>query len=75
MELTGQLHARAALPPRERATDIHWIRGWVDPRAILDAVVKRKILNRRWELNPKTPIDQFLAYYLLKYMFMVYRHI
>jgi len=47
----------------------------VDPRAILDAVVKRKILNRRWELNPKTPIDQFLAYYLLKYMFMVYRHI
>jgi hypothetical protein len=21
----------------------HWIGGWVDPRAILDAVVKRKI--------------------------------
>jgi len=29
--------------PRERATDIHWIGGWVGPRAGLEAVVKRKL--------------------------------
>jgi hypothetical protein len=28
--------------PRERAPGTHWIRGWVGPRAVLDAVVKRK---------------------------------
>jgi hypothetical protein len=26
--------------PRERAPGTHWIGGWVDPRAVLDAVVK-----------------------------------
>jgi len=29
--------------PRESAAVTHWIGGWVSPRAILDAVVKRKI--------------------------------
>jgi hypothetical protein len=29
--------------PRERVPGIHWIGGWVDPRADLDTVVKRKI--------------------------------
>jgi hypothetical protein len=29
--------------PGERAPGTHWIGGWVGPRAILDAVVKRKI--------------------------------
>jgi hypothetical protein len=29
--------------PRERAPDSHWIGGWVGPRAVLDAVAKRKI--------------------------------
>jgi hypothetical protein len=45
MEVSGQLHAPAALTPRERAPGTHWIGGWVGPRAVLDAVVKRKILN------------------------------
>jgi len=27
--------------PRERASSTHWIGGWVGPRDILDAVVKR----------------------------------
>jgi hypothetical protein len=26
--------------PRERAPGTHWIGGWVDPRAVLDAVAK-----------------------------------
>jgi hypothetical protein len=29
--------------PRERALDTHWIGGWVGPRAVLDAVVKRNV--------------------------------
>jgi len=29
---------------KERAPGTHWIGGWVGPRAILDAVVKRKFL-------------------------------
>jgi hypothetical protein len=33
--------------PRERVPGTHWIRGWVGPRAVLDAVVKRKIPSTR----------------------------
>jgi hypothetical protein len=29
--------------PRERPPGTHWIGGWVGPRAVLDALVKRKI--------------------------------
>jgi hypothetical protein len=56
MEVSGQLHAPAALPPRERAPGTHWIGGWVGPRAVLDAVVKRKIPGPRRESNPRIPI-------------------
>jgi hypothetical protein len=41
MEVSGQLHAPAVLPPGEGAPGTHWIGGWVDPRAGLDAVEKR----------------------------------
>jgi hypothetical protein len=44
--------------PKERAPGTHWIGGWVGPRAVLDAVVKRKILIPRREQNPRTPIVQ-----------------
>jgi hypothetical protein len=37
---------------RERAPGIHWIGGWVSPRAGLDAVVKRKMSSPCWDLNP-----------------------
>jgi len=42
MEMSGQLHAQAALPT-EQDPDSHLMGGWVDPRAGLKAVVKRKI--------------------------------
>jgi hypothetical protein len=38
--------------PRESAPVTHWIRGWVGPRAVLDAVVKRKIHNSCRDSNP-----------------------
>jgi len=34
--------------PREKAPLTHWIGGWVGPRAILDAVVKKKIPCPAW---------------------------
>jgi hypothetical protein len=54
MEVNGQLHAPAALHPKERDPGTHWIGGCVGPRAVLDAVVKRKIPSPRQESNPKT---------------------
>jgi hypothetical protein len=37
--------------PREGAPSTHWRGGWVDSRAVLDAVVKRKISSPRRESN------------------------
>jgi hypothetical protein len=61
MEVSGQLHAPAALSPREGVPGTHWIGGWVGPRAVLDAVVKRKIPSPCRESNPRTPIVQPIA--------------
>jgi hypothetical protein len=47
--------------PRGRAPRTHWIEGWVGPRAVPDAVVKRKIPSPRRESNPRTPIVQLVA--------------
>jgi len=52
MEVSGQLHAPAALPLGEIAPGTHWIGGWVGPRAICDAVVKRKYPCPCWKSNP-----------------------
>jgi hypothetical protein len=52
MEVTGQLHALVALPPRERSHATHWIKGQEAPRASQDAVEKRKISYPCWESNP-----------------------
>jgi hypothetical protein len=40
--------------PRERAPGTHWIGGWVGPRAVLDAVVKRKTLSPCRDSNPRS---------------------
>jgi hypothetical protein len=47
----------------------HWIGGWVGPRAVLDAVVKRRSPSPRWESNSRTPIFQpvALSLYRLNY--------
>jgi hypothetical protein len=47
--------------PRERASGTHCIGDWVGLKAVLDAVVKRKIHSPRRELNPRTPIVQPVA--------------
>jgi hypothetical protein len=50
--------------PREKAPGTHWIGGWVGPRAVLGAVVKRKIPSLRRESNHTTPIVQPIAWSL-----------
>jgi hypothetical protein len=52
--VSGQLHARAALTPKERGPSTHWIGGWVGLGFSLDAVEKRKILHCQ-ESNPGHP--------------------
>jgi len=54
MEVSGQLHAPAALLPRKEPL---WMGGWVGPRAGLDTVVKRKIpsLCRNSNLRSSSP--------------------
>jgi hypothetical protein len=47
--------------PRERAPGIHWIGGRVGPRAVLGAVVKRKIPSPHRESKTRTPIVQPVA--------------
>jgi hypothetical protein len=49
------------LYPRVRVPGTHCIGGWVGPRAVLDAVVKRKIPSPRRESNPRTPIVQLVT--------------
>jgi hypothetical protein len=61
MEVSVQLHAPDRFTPMETAPDTHWIGGWVGPRAVLDAMVKRKIPSPRRESNPRTPIVQPVA--------------
>jgi hypothetical protein len=58
MEVSVQLHAPAALPAGKEPLVTHWIGGWVGPRAVLDAMMKRKIPIPRRESNPRTPIIQ-----------------
>jgi hypothetical protein len=43
--------------PRERSPGTHQIGGWVGPRAVLDAMVKREIPSSRRESNPRNPIS------------------
>jgi hypothetical protein len=61
MEVSGQIHAPGLFTPKERAPSTHWIVSWVGPRAVLEAVVKRKTPSHRRESNPRTPIVQPIA--------------
>jgi hypothetical protein len=55
IEVSGQFHAPAALPPWKEPLYTHWIGGWVGLRVDLDAVVKRKIPYSSQESNPGRP--------------------
>jgi hypothetical protein len=59
MEWTASRPGR--FTPKERAPGTPWIGGWVGPRAVLDAVVKRKIPGPHRKSKPRTPIVQPVA--------------
>jgi hypothetical protein len=62
MEVGGQLHAPTALTPRkEPLVPTGYEAGGGGPRAVLDAVVERKIPSPRRESNPRTPIVKPVA--------------
>jgi hypothetical protein len=76
VEVSGQLHTLTTLLPGIKAPGTHWIGGCVSPRAVLDAVVKKKIPNPHWESNLRTPIVQSIAwqsYRLQKHMAIPYK--
>jgi hypothetical protein len=52
MEVSGQLHAQAALSPGKES--LITIGGWVDPRDGLGAVVKRKIPSTCRDSNSRS---------------------
>jgi hypothetical protein len=56
MDVSGQLHAPAALPPGKEL--LVPIGVWVGRRVVPDAVVKRKIPSIRRESNPRIPVVQ-----------------
>jgi hypothetical protein len=62
MEVSGRLHAPAALPPGEISPGTHSIASWVGPRADQDVVEKRKI----WPLTGFEPpaVQHFTDYWL-----------
>jgi hypothetical protein len=49
---------------RKEGTGSHWIGGWVDPRAVLDAVVKRKTLIPCRDLKPRISSVSVLKCYV-----------
>jgi hypothetical protein len=53
--------------PRERAPGTHWIGGWVDPRAGLDAVVKRNVPSFCRDSNPRSSSPSPAQYHLPKF--------
>jgi hypothetical protein len=59
--MSGQLHTPAALPSGERTPGTYWIGGWVNPRAGLDTVEKRKILPLLG-IEPRSPSLNRMSY-------------
>jgi len=55
MEMSGQLHALATFPPKERATSTHWLEDWMGTRVNLDAVMTKNS-SPWWKLNPSHPV-------------------
>jgi hypothetical protein len=55
-ELPASRHGH--FTPTERVSGIHWMGGWVDPRAVLEAVVKRKIPSPHRDSNARTPMGE-----------------
>jgi hypothetical protein len=61
MQVNGQLHDPAALPPGETAPSTQFIVGWVGPRSGLYITKKRKISYTYHESSPDPSVVQPVA--------------
>jgi hypothetical protein len=60
LKVSDQFHVPAILPPG-KAVGTHWVGGWVDPRAGLDDMEKRKF--------PKEMISRYVrAVYMVSHL-------
>jgi hypothetical protein len=57
----SQIHAPGRFIPQGKSPRYPLDRRLVGPRAVLDAVVERKIPSSRRESNPRNPIIQYVA--------------
>jgi len=58
--------SRTLTASQDFAPATHWTGGWVVPRAVLDAVVKRIILSHHQESNSRNPIVYPTALIIIK---------
>jgi hypothetical protein len=64
---TSVLHGRGWLAsslvalPREKSPGIHWIRGWVRPRALLDTMEEKQISFSSQEINSDSLVIEPMA--------------
>jgi hypothetical protein len=65
--VNGQLHAPAALPLEKEPPSIHWIGGWVNPRAGLDDAEKKFFTLPGLELQPLGHPARKQSLYRLRY--------
>jgi hypothetical protein len=68
MEVSGELHAPAALPPGKEPPGTYCVGGWVNPRAGLDHLERRKFLTLPGlELRPLRRPARSQSLYRLSY--------
>jgi hypothetical protein len=63
MNLSGHFHTIAAFP-KERTTDTHWIKCWVNPRALLRCMWLFPLEVVPWFFGHPALLNQMLLYYL-----------
>jgi hypothetical protein len=64
MGVSNKHHAPAALYPKERAPNTHWIGGRVGLTACLDTEARGKIICLTWGTNPSHPVCNHTLYWL-----------
>jgi hypothetical protein len=62
MEVSGELHAPAALPPGERTFFTHSTGGWIGPKTGMDIMENRNNLCLCRESKPSRPALSMLLY-------------
>jgi hypothetical protein len=72
MEMSGQLHAPAALPPGQTDPGTHFIVGWIDPRVDLNVLQKGKISCSCLEFNPDSSVVILIMIYYYYYYYYNY---